>query len=51
MLWQLIFGLGLIGVIYTFYAWWSDVVHEAQSGDHTTRRAIASEVRADMFIA
>ncbi len=28
-------GLGLIGVLFTFYSWWSDVVHEANTGDHT----------------
>lgn len=32
---SLVFGLGLIGVLYTFYAWWADVVHEAHAGDHT----------------
>ena len=31
----LIFGLGMIGVLYTFYAWWSDVINEAHAGDHT----------------
>src|SRR3546814_11788255 len=30
-----VFFLGLAGVLYTFYAWWSDVVREANSGDHT----------------
>ena len=28
-------SIGWIGILYTFYAWWSDVVKEAQSGDHT----------------
>ena len=32
---SLIFGIGLIGVIYTFYTWWADVVREAHAGDHT----------------
>jgi len=27
--------LGILGVIYTMFVWWSDVVHEAQTGDHT----------------
>ena len=30
--------LGLIGlacVLYVMFAWWSDVVHESQVGDHT----------------
>ncbi len=26
---------GFIGVLFTFYSWWSDVVAEAQVGDHT----------------
>jgi cytochrome c oxidase subunit III len=29
------FFAGFLGVLYTMYAWWSDVVHEAQTGDHT----------------
>ena len=27
--------LGLIMVLYTMYAWWSDVIGEAIAGDHT----------------
>lgn len=27
--------IGVVGVLYTFYAWWSDVIKEAQHGDHT----------------
>jgi cytochrome c oxidase subunit 3 len=27
--------IGFAGVLYTMYAWWSDVVHESVSGDHT----------------
>ena len=30
-----ILGLGLVGVIATFYFWWADVVREAHAGDHT----------------
>lgn len=30
-----IFGAGIIGVLYTMAAWWSEVVGEAQSGFHT----------------
>lgn len=30
-----IMGLGLLGVLYTMYGWWRDVVNEAESGDHT----------------
>jgi cytochrome c oxidase subunit 3 len=31
-----IFFVGLVGILYTMYAWWSDVVREANNGvDHT----------------
>ena len=30
-----ILGLGIAGLILTFYSWWSAVVREAQAGDHT----------------
>jgi cytochrome c oxidase subunit 3 len=29
------FAIGLVIVLYTMFAWWSDVVDEAQHGDHT----------------
>lgn len=29
------FFAGLIGVLYTMYGWWADVVKEAHQGDHT----------------
>jgi cytochrome c oxidase subunit III len=30
-----LFFAGFLGVLYTMYAWWADVVREAQAGDHT----------------
>jgi cytochrome c oxidase subunit 3 len=30
-----IFFIGLAGVLYTMYAWWSDVIREAHQGSHT----------------
>ena len=27
--------IGFAGVLYTMYAWWSDVISEAKRGDHT----------------
>ena len=30
-----VFGLGVAGVLATFYFWWSDVVRESQEGHHT----------------
>ncbi len=31
--WMLL--IGLAGVLYTMYGWWSEVIHEARDGDHT----------------
>ena len=33
--WQIVLPLGIMGLIATFYAWFSNVVKEAQQGDHT----------------
>lgn len=30
-----LFFIGLIGVLYVMYAWWSDAITEAHQGDHT----------------
>jgi cytochrome c oxidase subunit 3 len=30
-----LFGIGFLGVLYTMFAWWSDVVKESKIGDHT----------------
>jgi len=30
-----VFALGLLMLLYTMFAWWSDVVDEAQHGEHT----------------
>jgi cytochrome c oxidase subunit III len=30
-----VFGAGLIGVLFTMFSWWTDVVREANGGDHT----------------
>ena len=32
-----IFGVGVIGVLYTFIAWWRDVIREAEYGGYHTR--------------
>ena len=29
------FLIGLATVLYVMYSWWSDVIHEANTGDHT----------------
>jgi cytochrome c oxidase subunit III len=31
-----VFGAGCLGVIYTFYAWWADVIKEAEHDGHHT---------------
>jgi cytochrome c oxidase subunit 3 len=48
---SLIFGIGLIAVVYTFYAWWSDVIHEAHAGDHTPVVQLHLRYGMIMFIA
>jgi cytochrome c oxidase subunit 3 len=30
-----VFFLGVAGVLFTMYSWWSDVIREAKGGDHT----------------
>src|SRR3546814_5432308 len=41
----------LAGVLYTFYAWWSDVVREANSGDHTPVVELHHRYGKILFIA
>ena len=48
---SLVFGLGFISVMYTFYAWWSDVIHEAHAGDHTPVLQLHLRYGMIMFIA
>ena len=33
--WEVIMGLGIAGLIATFWGWFSKIVNEAQAGDHT----------------
>ena len=47
----LVFGLGVIGVLYTMAAWWVDVIKEAQSGDHTRVVQLHHRYGMIMFIA
>ncbi len=46
-----VFGLGIAGVIATFYFWWSDVVREAHAGDHTPVVQLHLRYGMIMFIA
>ncbi|GJE61531.1 cytochrome c oxidase subunit 3 [Methylobacterium trifolii] len=46
-----IFGAGTLGVLYTMYSWWKDVVHEANNGDHTRVVQLHHRYGMMMFIA
>ena len=46
-----IFGAGLIGVLYVMIAWWSDVVHEAEHGDHTRVVQLSHRYGMILFIS
>ena len=46
-----VFLLGLAGVLYTMAGWWTDVVHEANAGDHTPVVSIGLRYGMVMFIA
>ncbi len=49
---SVLFGLGLIGVLYTMIAWWSDVTREAEhEGHHTRVVQISHRYGMIMFIA
>ena len=45
-----LFVIGLAAVLYVMFAWWSDVVREAQSGDHTPVVRIGLRYGFIMFI-
>jgi len=46
----LVFALGALGVAYTMFVWWSDVIHEAQTGDHTPVVRIGLRMGFILFI-
>ena len=48
---HLVFGAGLIAVLYTFWTWWADVIREAHSGDHTPVVQLHLRYGMIMFIA
>jgi cytochrome c oxidase subunit III len=43
--------LGVAGILYTFYAWWSDVIKEAHAGDHTPVVSLHLRYGMILFIA
>ncbi len=45
------FGAGFLGVLYTMFAWWSDVVREGETGDHTPVVRIGLRYGMILFIA
>ncbi|MGR4866638.1 cytochrome c oxidase subunit 3 [Caulobacter sp. LARHSG274] len=46
-----LFALGISGVLYTFFGWWSDVIKEANAGDHTPVVSIGLRYGMVLFIA
>jgi len=45
-----IFWIGLVGVLYTMFAWWSEVVTESHVGDHTPVVRIGLRFGVILFI-
>jgi cytochrome c oxidase subunit III len=48
---HLVFGAGVIAVLYTFWTWWADVINEAHAGDHTPVVQLHLRYGMIMFIA
>lgn len=46
-----LFLMGILGVLYVMFSWWSAVVSESQSGDHTPVVAIGMRYGFILFIA
>ena len=46
-----VFLLGLAGVLFTMFSWWSDVVREAHAGDHTAVVGLHLRYGMILFIA
>jgi cytochrome c oxidase subunit 3 len=47
----IVFGIGVIGVLYTMVAWWADVIREANTGDHTRVVQLHHRYGMILFIA
>ena len=45
------FGIGVIGLFYTLASWWTDVVHEAETGDHSRVVQLSHRYGMLLFIA
>ena len=48
---SMIFGAGIIGLLAIIAFWWTDVVHEAESGDHTLVVQLSHRYGMTLFIA
>ncbi len=48
---SLVFGAGLLAVLFTFYSWWVDVINEAHAGDHTPVVSLHLRYGMILFIA
>jgi cytochrome c oxidase subunit III len=46
-----VWAAGMAGVLFTFYAWWSDVIDEAHAGDHTPVVSLHLRYGMILFIA
>ncbi len=46
-----LFGLGMLGILYTMFSWFSDVVGEAEHGDHTAIVQVGLRYGMILFIA
>ena len=44
-------GVGVAGVLYVMASWWFDVIHEAETGDHTRVVQISHRYGMILFIA
>ena len=46
-----VFGAGILGLLYVMASWWRDVIHEAETGDHTRVVQISHRYGMILFIA
>jgi cytochrome c oxidase subunit 3 len=46
-----LFAIGLLGLLYTMFGWWSDVIRESRHGDHTPVVSIGLRYGMILFIA
>ena len=47
----IMFAVGMLGVLYTMFGWWSDVVKESRGGEHTPVVQIGLRYGMILFIA